>query len=600
MKNIVIRLYKLLSPQERRSAYKLLLMILVMGMFDMAGVASILPVMAVLTNPEVVQSNVYLSNVYQSLGFSDTKAFLLFLGIAFFLVFVCSIIFKILTTYALMRFTNMRNYSLSRRMVADYLRQTYDWFLNRHSSDLGKTVLSEVNEVIQGALIPLMQLISYGVVAISLFILLMIVDPQLTVIVAACLGGAYALIYLFMRRYLKKLGEIQVEVNRQRFHVVQEVFGAIKDVKVSGLESTSLHRFEVPAKKFSHGAAMLQIATIVPRYILELVAFGGMLLVVVYVMSVSSALQEALPIMSVYALAGYKLLPALQQVYAQVTRMRFAGHALEVLYSDMSRLKSADTIDLSSGYEKPMGLASAIKLENISYTYPGAERMALSELSLEIQSHTSVGLVGTTGSGKTTTVDLILGLLRPQEGNLIVDGVIISAENMRTWQRTIGYVSQNISLVDDSVVANIAFGVPEDKVDRIAVERAAKIANLHNFVIQDMPNGYETLVGEQGVRLSGGQRQRIGIARALYHDPAVLILDEATSALDNLTEQAVMEAVTNLGRRKTIIIIAHRLSTVRDCDNIFLLEHGQLIASGTYDELEAGNRQFQSMVGLTN
>ncbi|EWG99105.1 hypothetical protein Q427_26930 [Halomonas sp. BC04] len=243
-----------------------------------------------------------------------------------------------------------------------------------------------------------------------------------------------------------------------------------------------------------------------------------------------------------------------------------------------------------------MSLSRGIRLEDITYRYPQAERPALDQLSLEIPARTTVGLVGSTGSGKTTTVDIILGLLTSQHGQLVVDGTPITADNVRAWQRAIGYVPQHIYLADDTVAANIAFGLPADKIDMQAVERAARIANLHDFVVNDMDHGYDTQVGERGVRLSGGQRQRIGIARALYRDPEVLVLDEATSALDNITEQAVMEAVHNLGHRKTIILIAHRLSTVEACDRIFLLKHGRLDGTGRYDELLADNANFQSMV----
>ena len=231
------------------------------------------------------------------------------------------------------------------------------------------------------------------------------------------------------------------------------------------------------------------------------------------------------------------------------------------------------------------------------FTYPEAERPALQGLSLLVPARTTVGIVGGTGAGKTTAVDIMLGLLDPTQGRLLVDGVPITRDNRRDWQRSIGYVPQQIFLTDASVAANIAFGLPPAAIDQAAVERAARTAELHDFVIGELPEGYATLVGERGVRLSGGQRQRIGIARALYHDPDVLILDEATSALDNLTEKAVMDAVHNLGHAKTIVMIAHRLTTVRDCDIIFMLEQGRVVASGSYDELIAHSRQFRALAG---
>jgi len=320
-------------------------------------------------------------------------------------------------------------------------------------------------------------------------------------------------------------------------------------------------------------------------------------LVMLYMMRNPDGLQGALPTMSVYAFAGYKLMPALQQVYAQLSRMRFAGPALEVLYNDMSTLQAVNHSN-ADNEESMMGLSTKIRLSDVSYSYPNTEQLALNNCSLEIQVNTTVGFVGTTGAGKTTAIDVILGLLRPKGGSLWVDEEEITAINIRSWQRSIGYVPQHIYLSDDSVAANIAFGVPKARVSIAAVEQAAKLASLHDFVIQEMPEGYDTLVGERGVRLSGGQRQRIGIARALYHDPAVLIFDEATSALDNLTEQSVMKAISTLSHRKTIIMIAHRLSTVKECDKIFFLEHGNVVESGTYDELLLNNNKFKSMSAL--
>jgi ATP-binding cassette, subfamily B, bacterial PglK len=248
-----------------------------------------------------------------------------------------------------------------------------------------------------------------------------------------------------------------------------------------------------------------------------------------------------------------------------------------------------------AGLRGAVAAQAAAQPGEVHYRYPGASRPALQNVSFDVEACTTVGIVGATGSGKTTLVDIVLGLLRPESGVIRVDGEVLEDQSVRHWQRSLGYVPQQIFLSDDSIAANIAFGLGGKDIDMAAVERAAKVANLHDFVVNELPEGYQTTVGERGVRLSGGQRQRIGIARALYRDPDLLIMDEATSALDNVTERAVMEAVHNLGRQKTIILIAHRLSTVRNCDRIFLLEHSELIASGTYDELVAQNARFRAM-----
>lgn len=590
---LIRKILGLLTATELRRALLLLGMVLVMAFLDVIGVASIMPFMTVLANPGVIETNHYLKTAFTALGFSDSEDFLFFLGLVVFAALVISIAFKALTTWALLRFTNMRNYSLSKRLVAGYLHQPYEWFLNRHSADLGKTVLSEVQEVINGAVMPLMNLVAHGAVVIALLGLLIVVDPLLALYASLGLGLAYGGMYALLRKRLNRLGRERLNANRIRFETLSEAFGGIKEVKVGGLEEAFIGRYDGPAKRFASTQASAQAAAQLPRFAIEILTFGGMLLVVLYLMRNTDGLQGALPVIALYALAGYRLIPSLQQVYANFSKLRFAGPALDTLHNDLVSLAPRHKVQPAKA---PLKLECVITLENVTYSYPKASHPALNGLNLEIPARSTIGLVGATGSGKTTMVDLILGLLQPQSGQFRVDDQPITAENRRAWQRSIGYVPQHIYLADDSVAANIAFGVPKDQLDQQAVERAARIANLHEFVIRDLSQGYNTHVGERGVRLSGGQRQRIGIARAMYHNPRVLILDEATSALDNITEQAVMDSVHNLSHEITIILIAHRLSTVRECDRIYLLEKGKVAGQGTYDELASGNPRFQDLL----
>ena len=579
--SLIVKILDLLSPQERRRAWLLLGMILVMAM---------------LANPQVVETNAYLAAAYAALGFTAIEPFLFFLGVMVFVALVLSISFKALTTWALTHFTQMRNYSLSMRLVAGYLHQPYEWFLNRHSADLGKNVLVEVQQIITGALIPLMQSLAQGAVVLAILSLLLAVDPLLALFLGLGLGIAYGGIYAALRQRLTRAGKARLAANLGRFQVLTEAFGGIKEVKIAGLEQAFLDRFESPAYRFARTQVIATVIGQMPRQALEIIAFGGMLLVVLYLMRTAQGLQGALPIIALYAFAGYRLMPALQQLYTQSTQLRFAGPALDSLHQDLRQLAHV-TVPLQE--DAPLALTQAIRLSDLSYRYPQATHPAVHDLTLDIPARATVGLVGTTGSGKTTTVDIILGLLLPQSGQLLIDGVPLTVANRRAWQGSLGYVPQQIYLADDSVAANIAFGIPPDRIDQGAVERAARIAKLHDFVSQELPQGYATLVGERGVRLSGGQRQRIGIARALYHQPQVLILDEATTALDNLTEQAVMDAVHALGHEITIILIAHRLSTVRECDRIYLLDKGRLANQGTYEELLAASAHFRVMAQAT-
>jgi ABC-type multidrug transport system fused ATPase/permease subunit len=589
----------LLDARERRNAVILFGMILITGVLEAVGVGSLMPFLSVLSNPEVVQENAYLAYAYQALGFTDTHSFLLFLGTGVFLVVVFGLSIKALTQYALARFTHMRNYSLSTRLLRGYLARPYSWFLNRHSADLGKTILSEVQQVITQSLIPTAQFVAQTVIALCLLGMVLVVDPLMALLAAGLLGGAYGGIYIALRAYLSRIGTDRVRANQERFQIAQEALGGIKEVKAAGLEAGYLAGFRKPAHRFARHQAGNMIAGQVPRFALEALAVGGMLAVVLVLLATRGGdLAQVLPTIGVFAFAGMRLLPALQQVYQNATKMRFGKPALDALYKDLvtTDLDAESYRKLYQAYTAtPLGLRQGLDLVGVSYCYPGATRPALQEVSLHIPANSTVGFVGATGAGKTTAVDVILGLLPPETGVLRVDGVDITPENVASWQRSLGYVPQQIFLADDTVSANIAFGVSVQEVDQTAVERAARIAELDEFVRQELPQGYATMVGERGVRLSGGQRQRIGIARALYHDPDVLILDEATSALDNVTEKSVMQAVHNLGSTKTVILIAHRLSTVQDCDQIFMLEHGHLRSQGTYAELLEQSRGFRSM-----
>jgi len=588
------KLLGLLTPSERKRAGLLLGMTLVMARLDMIGVASIMPFMSVVMNAELVETNVALKAAYtfsSNFGINTTEKFVFLLGIVFFVLLLGSLAFKALTTYALLPLTLFLEYSMSKRLMEGYLHQPYSWFLNRHSADLGKTILSEVGTVVSKGLTPLFNILAQGAVATSLLSLLILIDPKLALIVGLALVTTYLLIFNASRHLLSRMGTERLIANQARFTAVSEAFGASKEVKVGGLEQVFINRFSAPAQTFARHQATAKVISQLPRFALEAIAFGGILLAVLYQISQSDTLFNTLPIITLYAFAGYRLIPALQQIYGSITQLRFVGPAVDTLHAEMMSLKPVH-YNLS---QDAMALKQAIILNQIQYCYPNAPQPALNNFSLTIPAKSTVGLVGLTGSGKSTAVDLILGLLEAQKGMLEVDGQVISDHNKRAWQRGIGYVPQQIYLTDDTVASNIAFGIQAKHIDQTALERAAKIANLHDFVTKELPQQYQTTVGECGVRLSGGQRQRIGIARALYHNPQVLIMDEATSALDNLTEQAVMEAVKNLGKEITIILIAHRLSTVRKCDQIYLVERGEVIASGTYDELTENNTQFKLM-----
>lgn len=578
------KLLFLLTTKERKRAFLLTIIMLIMALLDMIGVASILPFIAILTNPSLVETNIILNIIFEAssvVGVENVQQFLFFLGVTVFIILISSLAFKALTTYLQVHFIEMSQYNLSKKLVEGYLSQPYSWFLSRHSADLGKTILSEVSVVISSGVGPILELISRGFVAVALISLLLIADPKLTIIVGISLGVIYWLIFNFIRVYLKRFGAERLRNNESRYKSISEAFGAAKEVKVGGLEQVYIKSYSAPAHSFAKINSYVLLISALPRFFLEAVAFGGILIIILYQMSQTENFNNILPILSLYVFAGYRMIPALQQIYVSFNQLAFVGPSLNKLYDDFKKIKTAKP-DQDQGQ---IFLNKTIDLNSINYTYPNVSRTTLKDINLSIPAKSTIGLIGATGSGKTTTVDIILGLLEAQKGTLEVDGQIITKKNSRSWQRSIGYVPQHIFLSDDTITSNIAFGVEPKNIDHAAVEKVSKIANLHQFIIDELPAKYQTTIGERGIRLSGGQRQRIGIARALYHNPQVLILDEATSSLDNETEKVVMDAVNNLRKEITIILIAHRLNTVKNCDTIFKLDKGQLVGAGTFDEI---------------
>tara|TARA_Y200000002_G_scaffold238800_1_gene197285 strand:- start:491 stop:2275 length:1785 start_codon:yes stop_codon:yes gene_type:complete len=588
---IVKKLLFLLSPRERVNFIYLIIMIIIMALLDAIGVASILPFISVLTNPDLIETNIVLKNLFKfstKFGVENNQEFIFSLGLLVFLLLIISLSFKTLTTYFQVRFVQMREFTIGERLIEGYLNQPYSWFLSRNSSDLGKIILSEVQQIINNGIQPFMEVIAKGMVAIAIIVLLIIADPKLAIIVGFSITGTYFLIFYFFKQFVDKIGQKRLLNNQLRFNTINEAFGAAKEVKVGGLEKIYIKSFAKSAQIFARTQANAQVISLLPRFILEAVAFGGILLIILYFISQTGSFNSALPIISLYAFAGYRLMPAFQQIYASITQINFISSSLDKMYDDLKSLKPFKIIQ----EEEALSFNQNISLKNIYYNYPNSSRTALKDINLIIPAKSTVGFVGPTGSGKTTIVDIILGLLESQKGSLEVDGKVINKKNSRSWQRSLGYVPQHIFLSDDTISSNIAFGIEPKDVNQNLVEKASKIANLHNFVVDELPKKYETIIGERGIRLSGGQRQRIGIARALYNNPKVLILDEATSALDNQTEQAVMDAVNNLSKDITIILIAHRLNTVKNCDIIFKLDKGKYIGQGTYDELMYGNSNF--------
>lgn len=589
------KILALLSRKERRRLLLLCVGIIILAVTEIAGIGSIGPFLAVATNPALIHSNEYLQWIYVTFGFTTDTGFVVFMGIAVVVLVVLRNVTAAVVRYAEIRFGQMRNHSISTRLLARYLSQPYAFFLNKNTSELSKNVLSEVQEAVKNYLIPMLEVVSKAVVTIAIIVFLVTVDPRVAAFMALALGGVYGGMYIFTRMRLFRVGRLRVEANRRRFQVVSEVLGGIKDAKLMGKESVFLDEYKKPSRRMAKYVTLKTVYGNLPKFVLDSIIFSTIILVVLWFIHDAGDLESAVAIVSVYAVAGYRLMPTLDALYKNIAKIRGSQPAVELIYDELHHNQDA-------GYLAPrtqpprITFESEIRMDRVTFQYVGTDEPVIAEQSLTIKKNTTVGFVGPTGCGKTTTVDMLLGLLAPSRGSLIVDRTEITQENLRNWQACLGYVPQHIYLSDDTIARNIAFGVPAKQIDHQQVARAAAIANLDTFIENELPRGYESVVGERGVRLSGGQRQRIGIARAVYHDPEVLVMDEATSALDNVTEAQVMKAIDNLTHQKTIILIAHRISTVRNCDQIFIMDKGRILAQGPYDELLASSPEFRAIV----
>ncbi len=595
------KIWKLLDRRERFNAVRLLV-VMVTGAFASAVmVVSVFPFLSVLSNPELINENAMLNRLYKMGGFETEYTFLLALGLAAIVVIVSSNFILILQTWAVTRYTQMRIHSISRNLLSHYLAQPYSFFLRRHTGDMSTNILAEAQQVVINFLRPLANLIAAVLTIIAVLITLLLIDPIVTLITTGTFAAMYTVIAVVTRRYVGRMGRLRAKANEARFRVAGEALGGIKDVKLMGREVAYVERFSGPSMDMARAQIAIAVLSQVPRFAIQMVGFGGIILLCLLLLDPDSlkerkALGGTLPLLGLLAFAGQRLMPELQKVYQSTTMMTSGVAALDRVYNDIS---GGDHARIERAQPTALGLCAELEFDGVSYTYPGAKGPGLSDVSFSLKAGERVGVVGTSGAGKTTVADMILGLLRPSTGAIVADGIKITQTNLRAWQKTVGYVPQDIFLTDSSLSENIAFGLPPHEIDAEKVERAGRVAQLHDFVTTELPDGYATQIGERGVRLSGGQRQRIGIARALYHDADLIVFDEATSALDNLTEREVMVAIEALSGEKTILMIAHRLSTVRHCDNILFLQSGRIEATGTWDGLIRENASFRGLAANT-
>jgi ABC-type multidrug transport system fused ATPase/permease subunit len=595
MSQVFRKVLALFDRRERLQLLKLFCLMVAVALIQTVGVASVLPFMSVVSDPGIIHRSEWLQRVYTLGGFDTDRAFLVFTGVLVLALMALANGASAFEHHLVSHFVWGKQHTLSVRLLRKYLEAPYTFFLDHNTSALSKNILSEVSEVVNNVLLPGLRVLAQLLVVLCFLTLLVLVDVRVALFATLGLGGAYGIVYRYTRPKQRRLGKVRRNANQLRYKIAAEALGSIKESKVLGTQIEFLRQFAAVNSRYSNANASNTIVRDLPRFGLNTLAFGGIILMVIYVVGTRDDFGSAIAVMSLYALAGYRLLPAFQLIFKGFSQIRFYLPALDSVGRDLHGAPPANVALLErSAPVTRLPFERGITLRNVGYRYPTGDRDVLESITLEIPKNTSVAFVGTTGSGKTTLVDILLGLLEPQRGLIYVDDRALTPDDLPAWRMNVGYVPQQIFLCDDTLTRNIALGVRDEDIDHAAVERAARVAHLHDFVCT-LPKGYETLVGEKGVRLSGGQRQRIGIARSLYRDPEVLILDEATSALDGVTEDAVIQAIRELAAQKTIVLVAHRLTTVRECDAIYMFENGEVVSQGTYHELFSTNLKFRAM-----
>lgn len=572
--NLLKKVWYLLITKQRISAAVLFCLMFIGMMLETLGIGLVIPVLALISQVDLAEKYPATLPWLEMLG-NPSHARLVVAGMMVLVsVYFIKTLLLMLLAWKQIEFVADIRVNLSQRLFSGYLSQPYTFHLQRNSAQLIQNTIGHAGStsgVIQQCLLLLMEIL----VLVSVSTMLLLVEPLGTIVVVSLFGLIGWTYNKLTRKHTLRWGKELVTHDVSRMQHLQQGLGGAKDVKLLGRESDFLQQYKFHNDRSARIDQRQSILQAIPRLMLELFAVTGLAVLVVIMVSQGKHIESLLPIIGLFAAAAFRLLPSVTRVISVVNYLRFSLPIINIMYDEI-RLQENTKPPTYSG---DLVLKDKLALDQVKFNYPASESLALDGISLSITKGTSVGFIGESGAGKSTLIDIILGLLTPVSGAVKIDGVDIQ-ESIRGWQNQIGYVPQSIYLTDDSLRRNIAFGLPVDQINDDAVWRAIRSAQLEQF-INELPEGLNTVVGERGIRLSGGQRQRIGIARALYHDPSVLVLDEATSSLDTATERGVMDAVRDLHGKKTILIVAHRLSTVEDCDYLYRLEQGVVTETGS-------------------
>lgn len=572
--SLVKKLGYIFSKKDKKKIVLLLIAVVIGSLLELLGVSIFTPFVNIIMNQEAIHKTWYLKMIYDTFGFQSNMGFLAFLAGCIIVVYIVKNVYLIIQRSFMFKFSYNTQMRLSTRLLRTYMKEPYTFHLNKNIATLQRS-LQEDTSLFMQVILYTFELIAEIVTCLVLGTFLLVVSKSITIVVVGLLVLCVGLFYFITKRYARRLGVENQEYRGKIFQWMNQSLGGIKEIKILDREKYFIDEYQEYYTKYAKGLRISRVISILPKYIVEAVCMTGLLLAIIIKMFFGEAdIIYYIPQLAVFAVAALRLMPSVGKINEYLTSILYALPSVDLVYHDLDEIASY-VEQRDKEVKETWNLEEEIHVEKVTYAYPGVEEPVIKDADFIVPKGKTVAFIGASGAGKTTMVDIILGLLEPQSGKIMADKLNIH-EKPKTFHSQVGYIPQVIYLSDDTIRNNIAFGVEGQDIDEAAVKEAVKKAQLTEF-IDSLPNGLDTIVGDRGVRLSGGQRQRIGIARALYHDPEILVLDEATSALDNETEAAVMEAIENLQGTKTMIIIAHRLTTIRNVDIIYEVGDGNVV-----------------------
>lgn len=583
--SIFYRVKSILTSKERRNILFLFFFLIISMILETASIGMVIPLMKVISDPEVYNSTGLFAEILSFFNINNNQSLMAMTAIALFLVFLIKNIFLSFVTWFRINFVSRLRMNLSNRLFNLYLSQPYTFHLQHNSGQLIQNISNEVTIFTGRFLTPLSNFLGEILVLMGIILLLFLVEPTGTLIIALFLALISGMIIFYTRLHVSRWGVERQYHDGKRIQHLQQGLGGVKDVLFLGREYYFFNKYKFHSESSTGPDIKQTFLQEIPRFWFEMLAISGLCIMLIVMSFQGKNLSTQLSVLAVFAAAAFRLMPSVTRVLASFQSLRYCLPVLDVLYNEFNSSK----VNLSRSFVElnkeniNSEFSDSIVLKNIHFNYPASKKPSLEALSISIYRGECIGIIGASGSGKSTLVDLLLGLLNPSKGEVLVDNENILL-NKRNWQKQIGYVPQSIFLTDDTLRSNIAFGISEEEIDNFKVKEAINLSQLRELV-DSLPEGINTFVGERGVRLSGGQRQRIGIARALYYNPNIIVFDEATSSLDVKTEKQIMKTIHNLHKTKTIIIVAHRLSTVQDCDRLYKLEFGKVVQDGRPEEI---------------